>query len=145
MNSNEVQNPLHKLDVYGSVQKSDYVFQKLSYSLYGPCLSLSSLNSSSDSKASLHFIAFSGSPTAVHRAFDVKAWPQSQTDFFTCTTVSFWTPRKRSHKHLSSTENPQYSMLQLTWSHIYCYIRVTERYTETLHVKEMAALVANSR
>ena len=55
-------------------------------------LSLSFLtnNSSSDSKAFLHFIAFSGSPTAVHRAFlffDAKAWPQSQTDLFTCTTV----------------------------------------------------------
>ena len=47
-------------------------------------------NSSSDSKAFQNFIAFSGSPTVVHRAFlffDAKAWPQSQTDLFTCTTV----------------------------------------------------------
>ena len=37
---------------------------------------------------SLH--VFSGSPTAVHHAFlffNVKAWPQSQTDLFTCTMV----------------------------------------------------------
>ena len=59
--------------------KSDHVFQKLSYLL---CVSLfRHCNSSSDSKAFLHFTVFSGSPTAVHRAFDVKAWPQSQTDF----------------------------------------------------------------
>ena len=50
-------------------------------------VSLFLTNNSSDSKAFLHF---SGSPTAVHSAFlffDVKAWPQSQTDLFTCTTV----------------------------------------------------------
>ena len=53
-------------------------------------VSLFLTNSSSDSKAFLRFIAFSGSPTAVHRAFlffDAKAWPESQTDLFTCTTV----------------------------------------------------------
>ena len=47
-------------------------------------------NSSSDCKAFLGFTAFSGSPTAVHRAFlffNAKAWPQSQTDLFTCTTL----------------------------------------------------------
>ena len=46
-------------------------------------LSFLTNNSSSDSKAFLRFIVFSGSPTAVHRAFlffDAKAWPQSQTD-----------------------------------------------------------------
>ena len=54
-------------------------------------LSLSFLtNSSADSKAFQHFIVFSGSPTVGHHAFlffDAKAWPQSQTDLFTCTTV----------------------------------------------------------
>ena len=54
-------------------------------------LSLSFLtNSSSVNKAFQHFIAFSGSPIAVRSAilfFDMKAWPQSQTDLFTCTTV----------------------------------------------------------
>ena len=47
------------------------------------------INSSSDSKAFQRFIAFSGSPTAVQRAFllfDVKGWPQSQTELM-CTTV----------------------------------------------------------
>ena len=94
-------------------------------------------NPSSDSKAFLRFIAFSGSPTAVHRAFlffDAKAWPQSQTDLFTCTTVlhcgitfsdaqTYSTPLhalysitlwaylseplvKDSQKRLSSTEKP---------------------------------------
>ena len=46
MNSTEVHNPRRKLDVFGSVlarAKSAHVFQKLSYSLCGLCLSLSSL------------------------------------------------------------------------------------------------------
>ena len=110
-------------------------------------LSLSFLtnNSSSDSKAFLHFIAFSGSPTAVHRAFlffDAKAWLQSQTDLFTCTTVLHCGHTflrcialrcmhygitlgaylsepllQDSHKRLtglSSTEKPQYCVLQVT-------------------------------
>ena len=75
--------------VFGSVlacAKSAHAFLKLSYSLRR----LSFLNnSSSESKAFLCFIAFSGSPTAVHHAFlffNAKAWPQSQTDLFTCTT-----------------------------------------------------------
>ena len=58
--------------------KSAHVFQKLSYSLCGLRLSFPTNNSSSDSKAFLRFIAFSGSQTAVHRAFlffDAKAWP----------------------------------------------------------------------
>ena len=96
MNSTEVQNPRRKLDdkclclpyVFGSVLTC--AIQELSYSLRGLCLPLSSLNynSSSDSKAFLRFIAFSGSPTAVHRAFlffNAKAWPQSQIDLFTVT------------------------------------------------------------
>ena len=41
-------------------------------------------------------------------------------------------------------EKAQYHVLQLTWSHIYRYVRVTERYTETLHVKKTADLVAVS-
>ena len=75
MNSTEVQNLRHKLDdkclclsyVFRSVlacAKSAHVFQKR----YSLCRSLSlTNNSSSDSKAFLRFIAFSGSPTAVHR------------------------------------------------------------------------------
>ena len=87
MNRTKVQNPPRKLDVFGSVltcAKSAQVFQKLALRT----LSLSFLTniSSSDSKVFLCFIVFS----AVHRAFlffDAKAWPQSQTDLFTCTTV----------------------------------------------------------
>ena len=61
-------------------------------------LSLSFLtNSSSDSKAFLRFIAFSGSPTAVHCAFlffDAKAWPQSQTDLF----ITLWAYLSQTHR-----------------------------------------------
>ena len=99
MNSTEVQNPRRKLDVFSSVfacAKSDHVFQKLLLALRTLSLSFVTIfyNSPSDSKAFRRFIVFSGSPTAVHRAFsffDAKAWPQawpqSQTDLFTCTTV----------------------------------------------------------
>ena len=182
MNSTEVQNPRRKLDVFSSLlacAKSDHVFQKLSYSLCGLCLSLSLHNSSSDSKAFLHFIAFSGSPTAVHCAFlvsmqrhghshqlslhvhyGITLWaylPQMHRPVLHCghtflrcidryctVGIPLWTSRKRSHKRPSSTEKPQYHVLQLTWSHIYCYVRVTERYMEILHMKKMAALVAVS-
>ena len=164
MNSTEVQNPQRKLDMFCScLCKTCYVFQKLSLALRTLSLSFVTNNSSLDSKAFLCFIAFSGSPTVVHHAFlffNAKAWQQSQTDLFTYTTVShcghtFHGIRytvgipseplvKDSHKHLSSTEKPQYGVFQLMWSHIYCYVCVTERYTETLHIKKMADLVTVS-
>ena len=142
MKSTEMQNPWCKQDVFSSVlawAKSAHMFQKLSYSLCGLCLSFLTNNSSSDSKAFLCLIAFSGSPTAVHRAFyfvNAKAWPQSQTDLFTCITVlhyghtflrhidliygiTLWAYLskpliKDSHKCLSSTDKPQYRVLQVT-------------------------------
>ena len=40
-------------------------------------------------------------------------------------------------------EKTQYRVLQVTGSH-YRYVRVMERYTETLHMKKMADLVAVS-
>ena len=46
---------------------------------------------------------------------------------------------KNSYKRVTSTEKPQYRVLQVRH---YRYVRVTERYTETLHVKKMADLVA---
>ena len=63
-----------------------------SFTPFSDFVSLSFLtnNSSSDSKTFLRFYSFSGSPAAVHRAFlffDAKAWPQSLTSLFTCTTV----------------------------------------------------------
>ena len=84
--------------------KSTHALQKLSYSLCG--LSLVTNNSSSDSKAFLRFIAFLGSPTAVHRAFlffDAKAWPQPQTDLFTCTTVlaTLWAYFSQTHRPIA--------------------------------------------
>ena len=51
---------------------------------------------------------------------------------------------KDSDKRLSSMEKPQYCMLQLTKSHNYRYVRVTERYAETFHTKKMADLVVVS-
>ena len=114
--------------VFGSVlacAKSADMFQKLSYSLCGVCFITN--NSSSDSNAFLRFIALSGSPTAVHHAFlffDAKAWPQSQTDLFTCTTVlhcghtflnlSQETVTWSQISRLSSTRKPQYHVLQVT-------------------------------
>ena len=104
--------------------------------------------------------------------FDAKAWPQSQTDLFTCTTVLHFAHtflRRIDLLHsiacttvlhcghtflnLSTVTN-----VQVRWknhntaiprapSHVithYCYVRVTERYAETLHVKKMADLVAVS-
>ena len=63
--------------VFGSVlacAKSAHVFQKLSYSL----CRLVSNNSSSDIKAFLRFIVFSGSPTAVyhplHALYGITLW-----------------------------------------------------------------------
>ena len=142
MNSTEVQNPRCKVDVFSSVlacAKSDLVFQKLLLALRTLSLSFVTIfyNSPSDSKAFRRFIAFSGSPTAVHRTFsffDAKAWPQAQTDLFTCTMVlhcgytflrcidltygiALWAQLsallvKDRHKCLSSTEKPQYRVLQ---------------------------------
>ena len=124
MNSTEVQNPRRKLDVFGSkflpVQSLLTVSEALLLPLRTLSLSFVTNNSSSDTKAFLRFIAFSGSQIAVHRDFlffsDAKAWPQSQTDLFTCTTVlhcghtflrrigyytvgiPFWTSRKRQSR-----------------------------------------------
>ena len=119
MNSTEVQNPQRKLDVFGSVAcaKSAHVFQKLSYLLCRLCLSLSSLITLPQGFSTFHCVLRppnSNTPLQVN----AKAWPQSQTDLFTCTTVL-------------------HHVLQLAWSHIYCYVR----YAETLHVKKMADLV----
>ena len=63
-------------------------------------------NSSSDSKAFRRFIAFSGSPTAVHCAFlffDAKAWPQSQTELFMCTTGlhTLWAYLSQTHRPIA--------------------------------------------
>ena len=51
--------------------------------------------------------------------------------------------KKDIHKRLSSTEKPQYNTT--CSSHLithYRYIRVTEKYTETLHMKKIGDLVA---
>ena len=71
--------------MFGSVlacAKSAHVSQNLLLALRNLSICFVTNNSSSDSKAYLRFIAFSGSPMAVQRAFlffDAKARPQSQT------------------------------------------------------------------
>ena len=138
MNSTNVQNPRHKLGVFSSViasAKSDHMFQKLSNSLCWLCLSLWSLITLPQTVRL--FYLFNCILRLVHRAFlffDVKVWPQSQTDLFTCTTVlhcghtllrcidliysiALWAYLsaplvKDIHKCLSSTEKPQYHVLQ---------------------------------
>ena len=109
------------------------VFQKLSYSLCGLCLSLSSLITLPQT---VPFIAFSGSPTAVHRAFLFKSMQRHGHSYKLTSSralqyytegIPFWTSHKDSHKCLSLMEKPQYHVLQLMWSHIYRYVRVTER------------------
>ena len=111
MNSTEVQNPRCKLNdkclclscAFGSVlvcAKSAHVFQKLSYLLCGLCTS----SSSSDTKAFLHFIVFSDSPTAytVHcMHYGIILWAYLSELLV-----------KDSHKHLSLMEKPQYCMLK---------------------------------
>jgi len=119
MNSTEVQSPQCKLDdkclclshVFVSVlacAKSAHMFQKLSYSLCGP--SLVSNSSSSDTKAFLSFIAFSGFPTAVHR-------PLHALRYYTV-GIPFWTTRKRWSQMSKFDRKTTIPCAQVTWSHI---------------------------
>ena len=70
MNSTEVQNPRRKLDVFGSVYKSDHVFRKLSFNTITLPQTVVLFYVSSRSQAP--------HATAVHHAFlcfDAKTWP----------------------------------------------------------------------
>ena len=49
---------------------------------------------------------------------------------------------KDSHKRLSLTEKPANYRVLKSLYHNYRYVRVTERYTDTLHVKKMDNIVA---
>ena len=67
-----------------------HVFQKFSYLLCGLCLSLSSLTLPQTVRLfiiSLCSQAPQQQYTVAFLFFNMKAWPQSQTDLFTCTTV----------------------------------------------------------
>ena len=130
-----MQNPRHKLDdkclclsyVFRSVlacAKSAHVFQKR----YSLCRSLSlTNNSSSDSKAFLRFIAFSGSPTAV------------ATPSIACTTESHCghTFLNRAHKRQSLTSKFNGKCMLKSLDNT---LPIRTWYTETLHVKKMADL-----
>ena len=67
--------------------KSAHVFQTFLLALRTLSLSFPTNNSSSDSKAFLRFIAFSGSPTAVHCAFLFFRCEGMASHKLTCTTV----------------------------------------------------------
>ena len=75
-----------------------------SYLLCGLRLSLLSLITSSDSKAFLRFIAFSGSPTVAHHAFPFRLWCEGMAKSkltFSCALwyytvgIPLWTSRNR--------------------------------------------------
>ena len=95
-------------------------------------------------------------PQQVHLAFlffDVKAWPQSQTDFFTCTTVLHCGHTFiRCIDLLSSIACTMvlhcgHTFLNLCGHAVtitVIHILVTERFTQTLHAKKMADLVVVS-
>ena len=79
-----------------------HVSEALLLTLWTLSLSFLTNNPSSDCKAFLRFILFSGSPTAVHRAFlffDVKAWPvtnwPSRALRYYTVGIPFWTSHKR--------------------------------------------------
>ena len=91
-------------------------------------------NSSSDSKAFLRFIAFSGSPTAVHHPLHAL--------WYYAVGIPFWTTCKRQSQ--TPTEKPQYCVLKSldhTLPFLTCYGGV---YGNIAH-EEMADLVAVSR
>ena len=102
MNSTEVQNPRRKLYdkclcllyVFGSVLacaiKSAHVFQELSYSLRGLCLSLSSLITLPQTVRLFYVSLRSQAPQQQYTVLSfssMRRHGQSQTDPFTCTTV----------------------------------------------------------
>ena len=94
--STEVQNPRRKL--YEKCLCSSYMFGSVLACMCKVCSRVSEAllltnNSFSDNKAFLHFIAFSGSPTAVHRPYDITLWTYLSEPLV-----------KDSHIRLSSTE-----------------------------------------
>ena len=102
MNSTEVQNSRRKLDdkclclpyVFGSVLacaiKSAHVFQELSYSLHGICLSLSSLITLPQTVRPFYISLCSQAPQQQYTVLSfssMRRHGQLQTDLFTCPTV----------------------------------------------------------
>ena len=99
------------------------------------------------SEAFVRFIAFSGSPTAVLSFSSMRR--HGHSDKLTHYGITLWAYLseplvKDNHKCLSlmdKTTIPRAPSYVITH---YRYVHVTERYTETLHVKKMADLVAVS-
>ena len=87
-------------------------------------------------KAFLHFIAFSGSPTAVHRPLHALRYYCKLWAYLSEPVV------KDSHKCLSLMEKPQYHVLKSLDHTLPLCTYYRENYKETLHVKKMADLVA---
>ena len=148
--------------MFGSVltcAKSAHVFQKLSYSFCGLCLSLSPLITLPQTVRLFYVLRLPNSSTLCFPFFDAKAWPQSQTlcaylsqthrpialhcMHYGITLWAYLSEPLVKDSHKRSTENT----IPRAPSHVithYRYVRVTERYTETLHMKKMADLVAVS-
>jgi len=117
MNSTEVQNPRHKLDD----ECLCFMFIRMCLVLFLPVQSLltcfrsfltcfeefvsSYCNSSSDTKAFLHFIVFSGSPAAVHHPLHAR--------WYYTVGIPFWTACKRQ----SQTSTFQVKNYDRTWPH----------------------------
>ena len=120
MNSTEVQNPRRKL--LDKCLCLSYVFSFVLACMCKVCsrvseallLTLQTLsltnNSSSDSKAFLHFIVFSGSPTAVHH-------PLHALRYYTV-GIPFWTAHKRQSQTSKFDGKTTIPHAQVTWSHI---------------------------
>ena len=135
-----MQSPRRKLDVFASVlacEKSAHMFQKLSYLLYGLCLSLSSLTTVPQTVRLFYISLHSQAPQQQYTVLsfiDVKAWPQSQTDLFRCSTVlhcghTFLTVTQ-SHSHTVILSHCQ--TVTLSHCHVTYYDTVTQSYCHIL-------------
>ena len=138
MNSSKVQNPQRKLDdkclclSIICVRFCSCLCKVCSRVSEALLLALQTLsltnNSSSDSKAFLCFIAFSGFPTPVHRPhYGITLWAYLSEPLV-----------KDSHKRLSLTEKPQYHVLK-SLDHTLCYGEVCSmpKTTQRLGKEEM--------
>ena len=118
MNSSEVKNPRCKLDdkclCLSCVWFCSCLCKVCSHVSEAFLLTLRTLsltnNSSSDSKAFLRFIAFSGSPTAVH-------CPLHALRYYTV-GIPFWTARKRQSQTSKFDGKATIPRAQVTWSNI---------------------------
>ena len=144
---------------------SAHMFQKLSYSLCGLCLSLLSLITLPQTVRLFYVSLRSQAPKQQYTVLSFSSMRRHghshKTDLFNSlwaylsqkhrpnlryytVGIPFGTSRKRQSQKSKldgKTTIPRAPTHMITH---YCYVRVTERYTETLHVKKMADFVAVS-